>query len=112
MLYGIVFVCCNLSLHLILDKEVFSYITDPEKVKILHKLILTTNNEEILLSCCTLIYQLLASENNRRFLPGEVLKRIQQITNSNKTNKRLGNITSLLLLDFGRRYELLKGPSK
>ncbi|XP_013110067.2 LOW QUALITY PROTEIN: uncharacterized protein LOC106088869 [Stomoxys calcitrans] len=91
--------------NICLDDNIYKYFNNPEVIQQIHRLFLASNNQEILINCCT-IYQFLAKDNKSNILPAKILLRVQNInTDSKGKNIRLSNITSLLLLDFGRRYE-------
>nr|XP_013110220.1 unnamed protein product [Stomoxys calcitrans] len=98
--------------NICLDDDIYKYFNNPEVIQQIHRLFLASSNQEILINCCT-IYQFLAKDNKSNILPAEILLRVQNInTDSKGKNIRLSNITSLLLLDFGRRYEFTESQHK
>ncbi|XP_075145164.1 uncharacterized protein LOC142220110 [Haematobia irritans] len=107
----------NLQLHgtagltnICLDPDVNTYLKTPDVIGQIHRLFLVTINSNILLNCCTL-YQFLAKDLSSKsiILPGEILLRIQNINSDSKgKDKILFNITSLLVFDYGRRYEFVE----
>ncbi|XP_005181653.4 armadillo repeat-containing protein 7 isoform X1 [Musca domestica] len=101
---------CNISL----DHEISLHLSNSVNFKIIQELLLNSQNTEILLNCCTIIYQLLNNQQGERgdILYRDTVKRIQHINSQYKNNKRLANISELLLLDFCRRYEFTEEPAK
>ncbi|XP_073819354.1 LOW QUALITY PROTEIN: armadillo repeat-containing protein 7 [Musca autumnalis] len=108
-LHGIAGLC-----NIILDREISSFLGQPNNFKSIKQLFINTQNIEILLNCCTLIYQLLGSQQveKKDILSGDTIKRIQQINSQFKSNKRLSNISGLLLSDFCRRYEFIESQQQ
>lgn len=65
---------------------------------------------EIILNILTLLYQLLASQNSSKLpiLNAKILKQINQFKTLYATHQRIINIVSLLIEEFGQRYEYIE----
>lgn len=65
---------------------------------------------EIILNILTLLYQLLASQNSSKIpiLNAKILKQINQFKTLYATDQRIINIVSLLIEEFGQRYEYIE----
>lgn len=69
-----------------------------------------TRNPNIILNLLTLFYQLIANQlaAKANILCASVLKQVKEFNLRFENDKRIVNITSLLLEEFGKRYELVE----
>lgn len=74
----------------------------------------TTKNLDIILNVLTLLYQLLSNlqSNKNQILCAKILKKIKHFNVLYKKDQRIFNISSLLLEDFGKRYEFIEVNTK
>ncbi|TMW53991.1 hypothetical protein DOY81_000923 [Sarcophaga bullata] len=107
----------NLQLHasaglcnICLDQESINYIVNDQNLKNIKKRLFLTRNPNIILNLLTLFYQLIANQLRAKanILCASVLKQIKEFNLRYENDKRIVNIISLLLEEFGKRYELIE----
>lgn len=100
---------CNLCL----DPSAFNFIVKFQNIKIIKDLFIETNNLDAILNILTLFYQLLSQPKSEKtdILCPAVLKQISHHNSTNTNDKRILNLTSLLLGEFGKRYEFYEATN-
>ena len=93
-----------------LDPVAINYIVKDQNLKSIKKRLLLTGNPNIILNLLTLFYQLISNQlaAKANILCASVLKQIKEFNLRFEGDKRIVNITSLLLEEFGKRYELVE----
>lgn len=92
------------------DREIRFSILQEENLKILQTFFLKTDKADIALNILCMFYQLLITlglDERPRLLTADVLRRIQYWT-SHIADKRVHNISLLIIEDFGRRHEIVE----